>query len=419
MTGFVGTNPIAPAASRRAYTGHENVEGLDIIHMNGRIYDATLARFMQADPIVQAPTNSQSYNRYSYVFNNPLSYTDPSGYSAWTKFRDKVLKPVAAIAITVWTGGLAAGYGLSWAGFGIAAAGGAASGFIVTGSLKGALTGAFSGAAFFGIGQYFQGLSAVNTDAVMWEGAQLSDYYDFGGNLMTGGQVAGQIASHAMTGGIISVVSGGEFGHGFVSAGVTKGIGTPVSDRFGQGISAGVVTHMAIGGTVSALTGGKFANGAKTAAYQFAFNHAGKALVAEGYAVYERAQRVDKVVQILKKMGKLSFAEVAGASQLLRDITVDDARKIFPHLSQHSLIADGEIVAMSLGFRRDVGFPAAISTGTVLVDNFLETLPPSGWSDNFLTFMDMYTSVYGVGQTKSPHEIVKWYGTEVYWKDRY
>ncbi|MBU2391944.1 MAG: hypothetical protein KKH70_01150 [Gammaproteobacteria bacterium] len=52
MTGFVGANPIAPAASRRAYTGHENIEGLDIIHMNGRIYDATLARFMQADPFV-------------------------------------------------------------------------------------------------------------------------------------------------------------------------------------------------------------------------------------------------------------------------------------------------------------------------------------------------------------------------------
>jgi hypothetical protein len=48
--------------------------------MNGRIYDPKLGRFLQADPIVQALTFSQSLNRYSYGFNSPLSGTDPSGY---------------------------------------------------------------------------------------------------------------------------------------------------------------------------------------------------------------------------------------------------------------------------------------------------------------------------------------------------
>ena len=56
------------------------MDGLGIIHMNGRIYDPTLGRFLQADPHIQAPMNSQNYNRYSYVLNNPMSYTDPSGY---------------------------------------------------------------------------------------------------------------------------------------------------------------------------------------------------------------------------------------------------------------------------------------------------------------------------------------------------
>ncbi len=64
----------------RGFTGHEQVDSVGIIHMNGRIYDPKLGRFLQADPIVQAPKNSQSLNRYSYVLNNPLSYTDPSGY---------------------------------------------------------------------------------------------------------------------------------------------------------------------------------------------------------------------------------------------------------------------------------------------------------------------------------------------------
>jgi len=53
---------------------------MNLIHMNGRIYDPVLGRFMTPDFIVQAPQNLQSYNRYSYVINNPLMYTDPTGY---------------------------------------------------------------------------------------------------------------------------------------------------------------------------------------------------------------------------------------------------------------------------------------------------------------------------------------------------
>ncbi|MDM3871858.1 RHS repeat-associated core domain-containing protein [Porticoccus sp. W117] len=52
------------------------------IHMNGRVYDPELGRFLSPDPIVQAPSNSQSWNRYTYTFNSPLSFTDPSGYSS-------------------------------------------------------------------------------------------------------------------------------------------------------------------------------------------------------------------------------------------------------------------------------------------------------------------------------------------------
>ena len=64
----------------RGYTGHEMLDAMGIIHMNGRIYDPKLGRFLQADPVIQFPNYSQSWNRYSYVLNNPLAYTDPSGY---------------------------------------------------------------------------------------------------------------------------------------------------------------------------------------------------------------------------------------------------------------------------------------------------------------------------------------------------
>ena len=48
--------------------------------MNGRVQDPKLGRFISADPIVQAPDHSQSLNRYSYVWNNPLTMTDPTGF---------------------------------------------------------------------------------------------------------------------------------------------------------------------------------------------------------------------------------------------------------------------------------------------------------------------------------------------------
>ena len=38
------------------------------------------AQFFSPDPFVQEAGNWQNYNRYSYVFNNPLIFTDPSGY---------------------------------------------------------------------------------------------------------------------------------------------------------------------------------------------------------------------------------------------------------------------------------------------------------------------------------------------------
>ena len=67
-------------STSRGFTGHENLDRTGFIHMNGRIYDPQLGRFLSPDPIVQAPAFSQSWNRYSYVMNSPMSYTDPSGY---------------------------------------------------------------------------------------------------------------------------------------------------------------------------------------------------------------------------------------------------------------------------------------------------------------------------------------------------
>ncbi|MDD4489577.1 MAG: RHS repeat-associated core domain-containing protein, partial [Paludibacter sp.] len=67
------------------YTGHEHLVALNLINMNGRVYDPVLARFLSPDPYVQAPDFTQSFNRYAYCLNNPFKYVDPSGeFLTWS-----------------------------------------------------------------------------------------------------------------------------------------------------------------------------------------------------------------------------------------------------------------------------------------------------------------------------------------------
>jgi len=64
----------------RGFTDHEHLENTRLINMNGRGYDFNLGRFLSIDPIIQFPENSQSLNPYSYLMNNPMAGTDPTGY---------------------------------------------------------------------------------------------------------------------------------------------------------------------------------------------------------------------------------------------------------------------------------------------------------------------------------------------------
>ncbi len=67
------------SVSNRGYTGHEMDDEVGLVNMNARIYDPIIGRFLSPDALIPSPTDLQSYNRYSYVRNNPLSFTDPSG----------------------------------------------------------------------------------------------------------------------------------------------------------------------------------------------------------------------------------------------------------------------------------------------------------------------------------------------------
>ncbi|MBE0386412.1 hypothetical protein PLUTE_a0892 [Pseudoalteromonas luteoviolacea DSM 6061] len=241
----------------KAYTGHEPVAlggEKRIIHMNGRIFDADTGRFMQADPFVQAPSNLQNYNRYSYVLNNPLSYTDPSGY-LFNKIFKKLNKALGDFAPVFGIGLMFIPGMQAWAAKSIwhAAAVGFGIGGVSTGSLKGAIIGGLSGAAFYQVGSHFN----TKFKGVDFGKLDLAQQLEWAG-------------SHALVGGITSVASGGKFGHGFVSAGFTKmamgNAGFNMDNIEPEAIAGRTIVAALIGGTASSLTGGKFANGATTAA---------------------------------------------------------------------------------------------------------------------------------------------------------
>ncbi|MFC4700695.1 RHS repeat domain-containing protein, partial [Glaciecola siphonariae] len=228
--------------TERGYTGHHEMGSVGITHMGGRIYDASIGRFLQADPFVQAPNNAQNYNRYSYVMNNPMSYTDPSGYffKAIGRFFKGALKAIANIPIINLAAQAAACYfGGPWG----CAAYSAASTYSVTGSL---------GAAF---------RSAAVTYATAQAFGQVGKSFDGTGFYAKNG--VGHIGAHALVGGVMSDLQGGKFGHGFISAGVSALAG----GAFGKTPVGRVIGSAVVGGTISKITGGKFANGAFTAAF--------------------------------------------------------------------------------------------------------------------------------------------------------
>ncbi|MBB1397188.1 RHS repeat domain-containing protein [Pseudoalteromonas sp. SG44-8] len=242
----------------RSFTGHEQMDELEVIHMNGRIYDANIGRFLQADPFVQFPNLTQSHNRYSYVLNNPLTYNDPSGYFLKKLMKitglTSILKAIASIPILDAAVSIAIGI---WAPYALP---------LYQGLKTYAVTGSFGAA----LKAYV--ISSVTIDISQHIGANLD--FDVGG--WTAVQ---NVASHAMVGGVSAVLQGGKFGHGFVSSLVTasmKGFMNPKTGTYADAVRRTAIAGL-VGGTVSKLTGGKFANGAVTSAMQWWYNAEGAA----------------------------------------------------------------------------------------------------------------------------------------------
>ena len=207
----------------RGYTGHEMLCEFDIINMNGRLYDPVLGRFFSPENYVQMPDNSQNFNRYSYCLNNPLKYADPSGNVF-------VLDDFIAItAMGAMMGAMNAAMSDKpiW---------------------KGALLGAASAAATYGIGQLF-GVAG-----------------SFGHELLRAG-------AHGLSSGVFNALNGDNFWNGLISGAASSGIGSfAQSSNWNPYLLMASTT--AAGGAIAWATGGDFLQGALNGLQIGAFNFA-------------------------------------------------------------------------------------------------------------------------------------------------
>lgn len=272
------------SSTNRGFTGEEELSVSGLVHLNGRVYDPLLARFTSADPTVTDPTNMQGWNRYSYVGNDPLTFTDPNGYSwfsdafdsignffsnAWngiTSFfaNNPIAQAVLQIGATLVLNVVLPGISLIADPILLGAAAAAGGAIIATGLSGGNLgqilkAGVIAGAttlAFAGLGYITPGA------ATLGEGFNPLNY-------------AERVAGSAAIGCVSAVASGGACGSGAASAAVGAALSPITNSVFpnakadiGQRIG-GTIVQATAGGLASVAGGGKFANGAVTAGFQY------------------------------------------------------------------------------------------------------------------------------------------------------
>ncbi len=219
-------------STNRGFTEHEHIEETDLINMNARLYDPTIARFISADSIIPDMYDTQSFNRYSYVKNNPLKYVDPSGHSwfsdAWKSagswIKDSwrtIVTVVVVIVVTYFTFGWGAILAKSWGligSYSMSAIGASSittmtatlstGGSVLAGSIAGAAAG-FAGGA---VGTLLNGGTWSKALSTGLKGAAAGAIMGGIGGL---GWSAGKVVLSGIGGGASSEIMGGDFSDGF------------------------------------------------------------------------------------------------------------------------------------------------------------------------------------------------------------
>ena len=188
--------------------------------------------------------NTQNYNKYGYVLNNPLMYNDPSG-----EFIGIILGIVLSKAFLIGAAIGAASYLVSSAIMGQA--------ITLKGFLKSTFWGAVSGAVTFGIGSIF---SSATTQMLTGVGKFLTNSIgQFGLEIVRAG-------THAVAQGVMSLMQGGSFQQAFWSGALgslgAHAFGAAVGKEFANKVVGQIAVGAITGGIGAELSGGNFWQGA-------------------------------------------------------------------------------------------------------------------------------------------------------------
>lgn len=258
----------------RGYTGHEHLWKVGLINMNARLYDPILRKFLSPDNLVQDPYNTQNYDRFGYVYNNPLLYVDLDGNEITLG-----VAVVIGVAIALTTKGIMNMInGIPfWYGMG-----------------KAAVIGAASSVISFGIG---------------------SMATDFFGSALSVGKALFEAGMHAFSSGIMSSVDGGKFGSGALSGAVSSLLASGVEglgnikgadgirfeEQNSELLKVMMVTTGGLGGGISAsIAGGNFWQGFRQGIITAGLNHVAHKMTGLGDDDKNKIQKKKVRIQLLK-----------------------------------------------------------------------------------------------------------------------
>lgn len=261
----------------RGYTSHETLQEIGLINMNARHYDPYTGRFVSADSIIPDPSKPAAFNRYAYVYGNPVSYRDPSGHFAVSGTAFAITVAIYVVAMNVDSPELQLAATIA-----LATVGGAYMNTSLVAAGYGPTTSAVLAAGTTNLAISVAQSGQLDGKAIRgaaWSAASAGITYQIGhgiGKNLTTGE---KFMAHAVAQGAIARAQGGSFAQGAISGLAGHATGHALGEN-GLGWTSSGIEHVAgrtlIAGSVGYLTaeatGGDGTRGAIAAATVHLYN---------------------------------------------------------------------------------------------------------------------------------------------------